>query len=196
MFALLPILAVTLAQSPAELLRTGVDHFEAGKIEESVKDFDRLVALRPSVKPELWQRGIALYYAGRYNECREQFALHRTVNSDDVENAAWHYLCTAKASSPVKAREELIPVEEDYRSPMLKLHAFYAGRATQDEVIKEALSHSSRFFAYLYIGLYWEANGDPVKARSWLKKAAQASEGQDYMGTVARVHWNRLYAKK
>lgn len=195
MLLLLPLLA-TLAQSPAELLRIGVDHFEAGQIEESVRDFDRLVELRPAVKPELWQRGIALYYAGRYDDCREQFELHRTVNEDDVENAAWHYLCTAKASSPVKAREALIPVDEDYRSPMLKLHAFYAGRATQDEVIQEALSHSSRFFAYLYIGLYWEANGDSVKARSWLKKAAQASEGQDYMGTVARVHWNRLYAKK
>ncbi|BDC48006.1 hypothetical protein F183_A03220 [Bryobacterales bacterium F-183] len=195
MLLLLPLLA-TLAQSPAELLRTGVDHFEAGKIEESVKDFDRLVALRPAVKPELWQRGIALYYTGRYQECRDQFALHQTVNEDDVENAAWHYLCTAKAESPAKAREQLLPVDEDFRAPMLKLHAFYAGRATQEEVLKEALSHSARFFAYLYIGLYWEANGDLAKAKGWLKKASDASEGQDYMGTVARVHWNRLYAKK
>ncbi|MBS1833686.1 MAG: hypothetical protein JST65_13290 [Acidobacteria bacterium] len=195
MILLLPLLA-TLAQSPAELLRAGVGHFEAGKIEESVQDFDRLVALRPSVKPELWQRGIALYYAGRYKECREQFALHQTVNEDDVENAAWHYLCTAKAESPEKAREQLLPVDEDFRSPMLKLHAFYAGRATQEDVLKEALSHSARFFAYLYFGLYWEANGDALKAKGWFKKAAQASEGQDYMGTVARLHWNRLYAGK
>ena len=37
-------------------------------------------------------------YAGRYQDCREQFESHRTVNPDDVENAAWHFLCVARAS--------------------------------------------------------------------------------------------------
>ena len=41
----------------------------------------------PSAAPQLWQRGIALYYAGRYDDCRKQFESHRTVNPNDVENA-------------------------------------------------------------------------------------------------------------
>ena len=69
--------------------------FLAGRVKESVAGFDRVAALVPDAAPQLWQRGIALYYAGRYQDCRTQFESHRTVNPDDVENAAWHFLCVA-----------------------------------------------------------------------------------------------------
>ena len=183
---------IALAQSPSELLARGMQRFEAGKVEESVKDFDRLVELDPSAGPYLWQRGIALYYLGRFKDCKAQFESHRRVNADDVENAAWHYLCTARAESPAKARQQLIPIARDSRPPMMTVHALFAGKATPEDVLRKATDDTARFFAYLYIGLYWEANGEAAKAEPWLKRAADASTGQDYMGAVARVHWARL----
>src|SRR5262245_44962357 len=83
--------------SPQEVLERAVADFERGRVTESATGFDNLVKLRPDVTPQLWQRGIALYYAGRYKDCRAQFESHRTVNPNDVENAVWHFLCVARA---------------------------------------------------------------------------------------------------
>ncbi len=169
-----------------------MQHFEAGEVEESIRDFDRVIELDPSSAPYLWQRGIALYYAGRFEDCKRQFERHRTVNADDVENAAWHYLCTARAESPAKARAQLIPIAQDPRPPMMTVHALFAGKASVEDVVRDAKDDTARFFAALYIGLYWEANGQAAKAEPWLKLAAERSQNQDYMGAVARVHWARL----
>ena len=72
---------------PNAIFNRAVDHFFAGRFTESADAFDEVAALRPNAAPQLWQRGIALYYAGRYESCREQFESHRTVNPGDVENA-------------------------------------------------------------------------------------------------------------
>ena len=184
------------AQTPSELLSRGMEHFQAGQVEDAVKDFDRLIEADPSAAPYLWQRGIALYYLGRFKDCKAQFECHRAVNADDVENAAWHYLCTARAETPAKARQQLIPIARDPRPPMMRVHALFAGKATPEDVLRDARDDTARFFAYLYIGLYWEANGNAAKAEPWLKRAAEASAGQDYMGAVARVHWARFGRSK
>jgi lipoprotein NlpI len=47
------------------------------------------------------------------------------------------------------------------------------------------------FYAHLYLGLYYEAAGDTMKARDYIFKAAEAKV-DDYMGEVARVHAERL----
>src|ERR1041384_5123757 len=114
--ALLPLsmIASAFAQSPnlqpREIMDRAVADFESGRIAQSAAGFDRLAKIVPDYAPPLWQRGIALYYAGRYKDCRTQFELHRTVNPNDVENAAWHFLCVARADSPEKARRALLPV--------------------------------------------------------------------------------------
>ena len=104
---------ILVAQQPRELLDRAVTDFEGGRIAESAAGFDALIQLRPDVAPQLWQRGITLYYAGRFADCRAQFESHRTVNPNDVENAAWHFLCVARAESVVKARAALLPVGPD-----------------------------------------------------------------------------------
>ena len=86
------LLALGLAQSPREVMARAVADFRAGRIEQSVAGFDRLAALVPDQAPELWQRGIAQLYAGRFRDCRDMFVSHRTVNPADVENAAWRGL--------------------------------------------------------------------------------------------------------
>ena len=74
----------------------GEEHFKLGHIDQALADFDKFIALAPNQAAYLWQRGIACYYAGRFEEGRKQFELHRTVNPNDVENAVWHFLCVAQ----------------------------------------------------------------------------------------------------
>jgi hypothetical protein len=88
--------AVLAAQAPRALLDRAVGEFEQGRFAASASTFDELAKVISDEAPQLWQRGIALYYAGRYGDCRRQFESHRTVNPDDVENAAWHFLCVAR----------------------------------------------------------------------------------------------------
>src|SRR5439155_4875507 len=51
----------------------GALHFKAGKIKESIDDFDKYIELTPQAKISHWQRRISYYYAGRYDDGRKQF---------------------------------------------------------------------------------------------------------------------------
>ena len=126
--------AVLAAQNPQALLDRAVDEFEQGRFAQSASTFDEVAKAVPGQAPHLWQRGIALYYAGRYADCRRQFESHRTVNPDDVENAAWHFLCVAREQSPDKARAALLPVGPDFRSPMREVYQMFRGALTAEDV--------------------------------------------------------------
>ena len=60
------------SQSPADVMDRAVSDFFAARIPESVAGFDRLAKMVPREAPELWQRGIALYYANRYADSPRQ----------------------------------------------------------------------------------------------------------------------------
>lgn len=189
------VLSVTLAAQRApnarEILDRAIDDFLAGRITESVAGFDEVVKLAPDAAPQLWQRGIALYYAGRYRDCRAQFESHRTVNPNDVENPAWHFLCVARAESPDRARAALLPVGPDQRSPMREIYQMFKGTMTPDAVLKAAGNDlSSQFYAELYVGLYYDAMGDAARAREHLSIAASSkfANAGGYMYRVATLH--------
>ena len=183
--------AAVIAQQPRDILSRAVAHFEAGRVNESAAEFDRLVKVDPAAAPHLWQRGIALYYARRYNDCRRQFELHRTVNPNDVENAAWHYLCVARAESPAAARKAILPVGPDARVPMRQIYDLFRGMSTPEAVMRAAGARPDGvFFAELYLGLYFEALGDAGRALEHIKAAAaeRYADAGGYMHTVAKVH--------
>ena len=91
---------------------------------------------------------------------------------EDVENAAWHYLCNARATNPKKARGELIPVTRDARVPMKQVLELFAGRLKPQDVLdaaekadlKDEPLKEARFYAHLYVALYYESEGDAKKA--------------------------------
>jgi len=179
------------APNAREILDRAIDDFLAGRITESVAGFDQVVKLAPEAAPQLWQRGIALYYAGRYRDCRAQFESHRTVNPNDVENPAWHFLCVARAESPEKARAALLPVGPDQRSPMREIYQMFKGTMTPDTVLKAAGNEpSAQFFAELYVGLYYDALNDAARAREHLAAAAspRCADAGGYMYRVATLH--------
>jgi lipoprotein NlpI len=179
------------AQAPRNLLDRAVADFEAGRVVESAEGFDAVIDASPSVAPQLWQRGIALYYADRYDDCRAQFELHRTVNPADVENAAWHFLCVAREESASAARAALLPVGPDSRAPMRQVYDMFRGTLTPEQVLEAAGSQvSAQFFAQLYVGLYFEALGQDAQALEHITAAADDRFARvgGYMHTVATVH--------
>ena len=190
MFVLSLVLVIA-TQSITAVMERAVDDFRAGRIDAAIKGFDRAALLSPSEAPFLWQRGIAQYYGGQFRECARMFATHRTVNPDDVENAAWHFLCVARAESPEAARRQLLPVGVDTRVPMREIYAMFQGRATTAQVLKAAgTSAGAQFYARLYSGLYLEATGDREAGRAQIEMAAEDRFARvgGYMHDVARVH--------
>src|SRR6185295_16769096 len=177
--------------SPQAMLNRAVADFENGRFAESAAAFDSLAKSAPAQAPYLWQRGIALYYAGRYDDCRRQFESHRTVNPDDVENAAWHFLCVARAESPARARAALLPVGPDARLPMREVYEMFRGTLTPEQVLSAAGTDlEAQFFAHLYLGLYFEAIGIKSRALEHITIAAadRFARAGGYMHMVARVH--------
>jgi lipoprotein NlpI len=176
--------------------RRGSEHFKLGHITESIRDFDQYLARKPDQMPYHWQRGISYYYAGKYEDGRKQFEAHQKVNPNDVENAVWHYLCVARTSGVAKARASLLSIARDERVPMMEVYALFAGKLKPDDVLAAAKAgkpsadalKTRLFYAYLYLGLYYEAAGDGPKALDHLRQAATEYWTRGYMGDVARVH--------
>lgn len=189
--------AIKLNPKAVEIIeRRGELHFKLGHFPESIADFDRVIAIAPPQGPHHWQRGIALYYAGRFEDGRKQFESHQTVNPNDVENAVWHYLCVARLQGVEKARAALIDIQGDGRVPMMEIYALFRGKLKPDDVLKAATAgdppaarlRNQLCYAHLYLGLYYEAAGNEKLAREHIFKAAGEFSEDHYMGEVAQVH--------
>src|SRR5436309_7368026 len=173
-----------LALDPAIALayyQRGAENFKLGRIPESAADFDKFMDLSPAQAPKLWQRGISLYYAGRYEDGQRQFELHQTINSNDVENAVWHFLCMARRAGIDKARAALLKIEHDPRVPMMQIYALYAAKGSAEDVMKAATAgkpspnelNERLFYAHLYLGLYFDVAANEKMAREHIIQTAE-----------------------
>jgi len=174
----------------------GGEQFKLAQIDKSLADFDRFLELRPDQRPSHWQRGISLYYAGKFKEGAEQFKAGEEAFADDVENAVWHYLCNEKVIGADKARAALLKIKPDKRVPMMVVYDLFAGKAKPADVLAAVKKgkpddqelKNRQFYANLYLGLYFDSTGDTKKAREHLENAGANEKVGGYMGDVARVH--------
>jgi lipoprotein NlpI len=174
----------------------GMAYFKLGQFTESVADFDRYLQLNPKAAPGHWQRGISLYYAGKYDDGKKQFEGYEKVDTNDVENAVWHFLCAARKDGIEKARTGMLKIGKDARPPMMDVYGLYKGElkpadvlaAAQRDELKGDKRKQALFYAHLYLGLYYDATGDKTKALEHMKEAAGPYRIEHYMGDVARVH--------
>ena len=171
-------------------IRRGMVNFKLAKIEQSIEDFDTAEKLDSSVLPYLWQRGLSLYYAEEFEKGAEQFEIDLTVNSQDVEETVWRYLCMARLKGSMAARNSLLLVKNDPRPVMNCVYEMYAGKCTPEDVLAAGKKDGKRgnFYSHLYIGLYWEAESDDLQAQQYIVKAAQEYPLDDYMWYLAKVH--------
>lgn len=173
----------------------GSEQFILGHIKESLDDFDKFLALQPQAAPSHWKRGIALYYAKRYDDGRKQFKDGDKVFADDVENAVWHFLCNAKLQGIDKARAEMLKIGNDKRVPLMEIYDLFLGKCKPADVltaaqagdVPEQLRKQQLFYAHLYLGLYYDAVGDKRQALEHMNLAADKYR-LGYMGDVAHVH--------
>ena len=183
--------AALVAQDARDLLERASEDLRQGRVEAALRGFSAAIRREPGVAPHLWQRGIAQYYAKQYKECAAQFEVHRSVNPADVENAAWHFLCVAGHTSTAEAKRRLLPVGTDERRPMREIYEMFRGEQSPDAVLRAAgLDQAARFYAHLYIGLFYEAYGRSGAARTHLEEAANPryAEAGGYMHDMARLH--------
>jgi lipoprotein NlpI len=182
----------------------GSEQFKLGRIRESLADFDNFLKLQPKAAPGHWQRGISLYYAGRFADGRKQFQDGEKVFPDDVENAVWHFLCNAKLKGLGKARGDILKIGKDKRIPMMDVYDLFLDKCKPADVLAAAeageapaeLRKQQRFYAHLYLGLYYDATGDKRKALEHLTLAADKYRIGHYMADVAHVHAERLRKEK
>jgi lipoprotein NlpI len=176
--------------------RRGGEYFKLGQIAESIADFDKFLELRPEQMPGHWQRGISYYYAGRFEDGWKQFKGYEKVDTNDVENAVWHYICLARVVGADKARASMLKIGFDKRVPLMQLYELFKGQAKPEDVLAAANNgnppaaelRTRLFYAHLYLGLYYESLGDKKKTLEHMTKAAEDYSNDQYMGDVARVH--------
>lgn len=184
----------------AAFQRRGEERFFEADIEGSISDFDAFLAYIPEQDPHHWQRGLSYYYAEEYEKGKAQFERHQTVNTQDVENAVWHFICAVRApgGSVESAREDFIDIQRDSRIPMKEVHELFAGTGGVEAVLEAAAPNNDNVisdeernhlcYAHLYLGLYFEAIGDEDKMREHIRLAAFDYSMEHYMGKTAQVH--------
>ena len=153
--------------------RRGSEQFRQGNIAESLKDFDKHLELRPQDRAGHWKRGISCYYLGRFEDGKKQFEGYEKVDTNDVENAVWHFLCAARLVGVDKARASILKIGKDTRVPMMEVYALYAGKAKPADVLTAAKAgdptaaqlNARLFYAHQYLGLY--AEGAATRKRPW-----------------------------
>jgi lipoprotein NlpI/outer membrane protein assembly factor BamB len=176
--------------------RRGALRFKMADFSGAVEDFDREIALDAAKGNNHWQRGIALYYAGRSSDCWRQFELsYRTVNPHDYENGIFQFLCRAREEGVEKARKSMLKIEGDKRAPMQEIYALYQGKGSAEDVFRAAEAGATTaaeigdrlFYAHLYVGLFDAVKGDPGLARAHVERAYQNFPVAHFMWDVARV---------
>lgn len=188
--------------------RRGTVYFFLGEFGSALADFDREVKLAPGRLPSHWRRGIALYYAGRYEESAQQFSqYHAQDEYGDRENGIWNFLANAERLGIDEARERMLVYKVADRRPVMNdIYEVFAGKKTADELLSgiesrqlNATEHQQAlFYAHLYLGWLAVAEKNLDQARVSLCKALandwgrNAGGGPGYMWHTARVHYDLL----
>ena len=184
------------ASVASEKIKRGAREFIRGDVRGAIDAFDDAIASDERFSAYMWQRGLALYYAGAYEEAAKQFRLDVAQNPNDTEESVWCF--ASEAMDPEKgiayARENMLITGRDSRPVMSSVFALFAeGSEEAATRLREAgrSNASDEFYSALYLGLFYEINGDEERARREIERAnrtAYARLSGDYMTDVARVH--------
>ncbi|BAQ61965.1 expressed protein [Geminocystis sp. NIES-3708] len=174
---------------PRMYIYRGMIHFKLGQLLLSLQDFNKAEELNPQLTPYLWQRGITYYYLGKYAKGARQFELDLSVNSQDVEETLWHYLCMAQLENSLSARECLLSVKYHLPLFMRRIYNLFAGKSSVENFLYTFNDSNIRdlFYLNLYLGLYYEAERDQINSSFYINRAIECKI-DDYMWYLARLH--------
>jgi len=181
------------------LFLRGDANLRRGRFAEAIADYDLSLQLNPKLEARHWKRGIAYYFAGRYEDGRRQFEKCLKAETNDVENALWHFACVARAASPEKARAALFTVQPNTRLPlnqtMLQLHAVYSSATKAEDLLALTpgmdatleKSTDQAVYASFFLGLYYEVTRQPRKAVECFEKTDRLTRRGHNLGDLARL---------
>ncbi|CAI5949610.1 unnamed protein product [Closterium sp. NIES-65] len=121
----------------------------------------------PPLSPpsDLWQRGLALYYLGKFQEAAEQFRKDVAVNPNDTEEAIWCFLSEARVVGAQQARQQFLLVGQDPRPVMCAAMDVFQTGGDPKKILAAAAADFGRpsalFYANLYVGLFHESEVRP-----------------------------------
>ena len=174
-----------------------MSRFSQNDVEGSMEDFDRVIANDARYASYMWQRGISAYYLEAFDVGAAQFRDDVRVNANDTEEAVWAFLCEARddAKGFEYARKNMLVTGKDSRLVMSSVYGLFAGQ-NDEGALREAgkRSASDEFYSALYLGLWYEVNGDAARAKQEILRANNTAYGKlsgDYMADVAKVHAKR-----
>lgn len=167
----------------------GMVYFKLARLTSSLQDFNQAEKLNPQLTPYLWQRGLTYYYLGKYAQGARQFELDLSVQSQDLEETLWYYLCLAQLENASEIRDCLLKVRDDPRPIMGQVYQFYGGKCSLEQLLamgkKEGLI--GLFYSNLYLGLYYEAHKKQERSQFYINQAVKY-QTNDYLWYLACVH--------
>lgn len=192
----------------SQLSKRGDLHFFRGEFAKSVRDYERMSELDPTLDASHWRLGIAYFYADQPQKSAKQFDKFFVTDDVDREAGLWKYIAQAPTLGTEKARAGLLKYKKDDREPLPTIYRLFEEELTPDDLLKSVdakLSQSVReqrlFYIELYLGLWHDAYKRPKEALPHFRAATAnrwgrtASYGPNYMWHVARVHYERLAEK-
>ena len=188
-----------------KLIQCGMDALLQGQFEKALWALDSALLLAPELSPTLWQRGLACFYAGRYEEGRRQFEADMKENGNDVEEVIWNFFCRCRLHGFEKAQADgFLPLSDGpCIPPMLDVLMFFQGKKTDKEVLSAARNpdgspvrsyndNDALAYAHFYIGFFYEMRGNIGFAEKHLKLAAEM-ENPDFIGKLMVMHYNLFH---
>uniref|UniRef100_A0A7S3QXK2 Tetratricopeptide repeat protein n=1 Tax=Dunaliella tertiolecta TaxID=3047 RepID=A0A7S3QXK2_DUNTE len=185
---------------PTDLVIPGMQKFRDLDLDGAASDFDEAWLRAPSVRPFLWQRGIALYFQSRFPEAADQFRSDVAVNPRNTEEAIWAFISEARMDGPSQARANFVQVPQDPRPVIQAAYESFKNGGGPEKILASSRrdGDQSDFYARLYAGLYFESMNvglfrDNTAAKKELLAACAtpyAQQSDDYYAAVARLHVN------
>jgi lipoprotein NlpI len=176
--------------------------FQSGEFAKSLADYEKMIEINPRLDVTHWRKGIALYYLGRWDESARQFEKYQTIDDVDRENGLWRFLAMHEGLGTAKARAAMIQYVRVDRPPLTDVYRMFQGELTADDFRSRAeqfREHSKeRFYADLYLGLFFDVEGKPVESLRHLKAAEdsrwakEAGGGPGWMWHIARIHAEKV----
>ena len=182
-----------------DLSRRGDLRMFLGNTAGALTDYSAMIEVDPAQDRPHWRRGIALYFAKRFEDASQQFARYHEYDSRDRENGIWKFLCDIRAKGVSHARSNMLPYNRFDRHPFPQLYDLFLGSSSvqqYDTAVVGEVSRSEmvRFFHLYYRGVYRAELGDKKgiddirDAVSVFPAEHVAEFGPGYMWHCARLH--------
>ncbi len=159
----------------------GIYYTQNGMYDEAYEAFDSTLELKADHEYAERNRGIALYYGGRYALAEDDLLEHYGANENDVYRALWLYLVELELYGPEKAKANLTQRYDisDKKDWAWQIALYYMGRIDEQTLFEQVVNMSQNNFelaarlceSYFYLAKDFQAQGDVDSAIALYKLA-------------------------